>query len=311
MAWQVAVKPEREEKIRKNAHELMRSSEATCRVISAFLGRTGSTVGAIPLARARVRLPQWSFLSVCTSPEFYDSYMTLSVEVKEELRFWAELPTGLSLPITLGESSGTVTTDASEEGLGIWYDGHIISERIPEHYSDFHINVKELLALKRFLDNFPEVTNCVLTWRCDSNTALAALRNEGSTHSWALSVLSSNILMTSLQRNIAWDPVRISGEENLIADAASRFRQVADWSLSDSIVQKIFERLGTPDVDLMASDFSRKAPMFFSWSRADKEAWGIDSLARDVDWNQFRLPYCFPPFPLIQQVLDKCKRQGV
>ena len=140
---------------------------------------------------------------------------------------------------------------------------------------------------------------------------MTAIRNKKSTHSWALSVLSSNILMTSLQRNIAWDPVRISGEENLIADAASRFRQVADWSLLDSIVQKIFERLGTPDVDLMASDFSRKAPMFFSWSRADKEAWGIDSLARDVDWNQFRLPYCFPPFPLIQQVLDKCKRQGV
>ena len=51
--------------------------------------------------------------------------------------------------------------------------------------------------------------------------------------------------------------------------------------------------------------------MFYSWSRADQEAWGIDSLAQDVNWAQFTLPYCFPPFPLLQQVLDKCRRQEV
>ena len=64
---------------------------------------------------------------------------------------------------------------------------------------------------------------------------------------------------------------------------------------------------GTPDVDLMATDKSRKVPLFYSWNRSDREAWGIDSLASDVNWTHFQLPYCFPPFPLIQQVLDKCK----
>ena len=43
----------------------------------------------------------------------------------------------------------------------------------------------------------------------------------------------------------------------------------------------------------------------------DVEAWGLDSLAQDVDWSQFSLPYCFPPFPLLQQVLAKCRRQEV
>ena len=28
-------------------------------------------------------------------------------------------------------------------------------------------------------------------------------------------------------------------------------------------------------------------------------------------WNLFDLPYCFPPFPFPQQVLDKCRRQEV
>ena len=51
--------------------------------------------------------------------------------------------------------------------------------------------------------------------------------------------------------------------------------------------------------------------MFFSWSQRDHEAWGIDSLAQDVNWAQFQLPYCFPPFPLLLQVLEKCRSQEV
>ena len=58
-----------------------------------------------------------------------------------------------------------------------------------------------------------------------------------------------------------------------MADAASRFRQVADWSLDQDIVARIFGRFGPADVDLMASNKSRKCPLFFSWSRADTEVY--------------------------------------
>ena len=126
-----------------------------------------------------------------------------------------------------------------------------------------------------------------------------------------MSVLSCTILKLSHQRGITWDLVRVSSEENLVADAASRFREVPDWSLSDSVTRKVFQRWGMPDVDLMATNQSRKLPVFFSWSRQDDQAWGIDSLAQDVSWHQFQLPYCFPPFPLLQQVLEKCRVQEV
>ena len=311
VSWSVAVKPEREDKIRSAAGQLLDVTSATCRAVSVFLGRTNSTVGAIPLARARVRRLQWDFLSICKSPELFDSYMPVSEEAKEELMFWANLETGLSSPITLASADCSVTTDASQTGIGILFDGHVVSESIPEEFSEFHINVKELFALKRFLDLFPEIKNSVVTWRCDNNCAMAAIRNEGSTRSWPMSLLSCSILHLSHQRGIHWAPVRVTSEENIVADAASRFLQVPDWSLSDSAVRKVFNRWGTPDVDLMASDRSRKVPVFFSWSRLDIEAWGLDSLAQDVNWAQFSLPYCFPPFPLLQQVLEKCKRQEV
>ena len=213
--------------------------------------------------------------------------MDISDEARSELAFWAELPSGLSSPITLGPSSGTVTTDASEFGLGISFDGHVISEEIQEEYRAFHINVKELLALKRFLELFPDVRDRVLTWHCDNNSALASIRKEGSTRSWPLSLLSCNILLTSQERGLQWDLARVSSEENLVADAASCLSQVPDWSLNESVVRKIFNRWGTPDVDLMAPNKSRKLPMFYSWSRKDHEAWGIDSLAQDMNWAQF------------------------
>ena len=310
-SWTVCVKPEREVKIRSAARQLAEVSSARCRAVAVFLGRTNSTAGAVPLAKVRVWHLQWEFIQACHSPELYDSYMPISQEAKEELQFWVDLPSGLSSPITPNATSGSVTTDASDTGIGILYDGHIISESIPEEFSDFHINVKELFALKRFLDTFPSVENKVLTWRCDNNSALAAIRKEGSTRSWPMSVLSCAILRTSHERGILWEPVRVTSEENIVADAASRFRLVPDWSLSEQIARKIFSRWGTPDVDLMASDRSRKAPIFFSWSREDTEAWGLDSLAHDISWLGFSLLYCFPPFPLLQQVLGKCKRQEV
>ena len=148
ISWKVGIKPEREAKIRDNAKQLIDASSATCRLLAAFLGRTASSAGAIPLAKVRVRRLQWDFLSSCYDSHLFDSYMTITEEAKEELKFWKDLPEGLSSPITLSPASGTVTTDASDSGLGIWYDGEIVSEPIPEVFLNFHINVKELFALQ-------------------------------------------------------------------------------------------------------------------------------------------------------------------
>ena len=118
-------------------------------------------------------------MSVCTSQQMYDCYMVISEQVKEELRFWASFPEGLSSPITLPEASATLSTDASESGIGILYEGQLDSEPIPEECMDWHINVKELWALSRFLDIYPNVSDITITWRVDNNSALAAIRNQG------------------------------------------------------------------------------------------------------------------------------------
>ena len=81
----------------------------------------------------------------------------------------------------------------------------------------------------------------MLTWRVDNNAALHAIRNEGSTKSWPLSVLSCSILTRCLERNLVLEPVRVSSEENLVA---SLFKSVANWSLSDSAATKDVYQVG-------------------------------------------------------------------
>lgn len=311
-SWTVALKPEREVKIREAAHNLRKSESVTCRQVAAFLGRTQSTVLAVPLARARVRYLQWEFIASCVKERDYNKEMRISEKADQELVFWEQLPEGLVLPITLPVSTATVTTDASEFGLAVYFDGDLFSEQISPEFLDFSINVKELLALDRWLDTLgSDVTNIHVTWRVDNNSALAAIRNQGSTKSWPMCLLSISILNKALTRNIQISPIRVSSEENIIADAGSRFKQVQDWSLNQSIVSKIFHRYGVPDVDLMATQMSRKVPLYYAWNRQDPEAWGIDSLAQDVDWAAFALPYLFPPFPLLGQVLRKVVDQRV
>ena len=53
--WRVALKAKREVAIRSAAEQLRTAGFATCRQVASFLGKAISSMGAVPLARARVR----------------------------------------------------------------------------------------------------------------------------------------------------------------------------------------------------------------------------------------------------------------
>ena len=84
-----------------------------------------------------------------------------------------------------------------------------------------------------------------------------------------------------------------------------------DWSLSTTVLRRIVQLWGTPDVDLMASTATRKCPFFLSWDRADVKAIAFDALTADQDWSRWTLPYLFLPFPLIRKCLNKILEQRI
>ena len=146
----------------------------------------------------------------------------------------------------------------------------------------FSINVKELLALYMWLDSSGKnIKVCCVTWRVDNNSALQAIKNQGSSKAWPLCCLSVNILRKANSRNIIIDPVSISSEENILPDSANRNRQVPDWSLADNLAQKMFTRwrTRTPDVDLMA-----QGKLHYI------------TLGHDIAWTLYNLPYCWDKF---------------
>ena len=59
----------------------------------------------------------------------------------------------------------------------------------------------------------------------------------------------------------------------------------------------------------MASELSRKCPMFMSWSKKDTETIAINALAKDMSWKGWERPYCFPPLLLIGQGLAKIREE--
>ena len=90
-------------------------------------------------------------------------------------------------------------------------------------------------------------------------------------------------------------PARISSEDNFVADQASRFKKIADWLLNQSVWNCLGRTWGFADMDLMATVKSLKCPFYYSWSGVYPEAWGVDSLAQDIDWGNGNYLTAFHP----------------
>jgi hypothetical protein len=74
-------------------------------------------------------------------------------------------------------------------------------------------------------------------------------------------------------------PVYIPTEENILADAASRFQEIPDWHLHPNMFQAIAVRWGLPMIDLLASNPSKQTKRFYSWNAIDNPEGGT-SLSR-------------------------------
>ena len=101
----------------------------------------------------------------------------------------------------------------------------------------------ELVGLDRALERFcADIMPGVLTWWVDNNSALAAIKNEGSTRSWQLSCQAVKIVKKVPNRGIWIESVQVSSEENMLTDAASHYVDVVDWSLKDAVCQRMWVR---------------------------------------------------------------------
>jgi hypothetical protein len=90
---------------------------------------------------------------------------------------------------------------------------------------------------------------------------------------------------------------------NVVADQLSRKGRAlhAEWSLHPQIFQDICQIHGAPMINLFATRFNNKLPLFVS-PVPDPKAIAVDAMS--MDWAQ-RNCYVFPPTACISQVLRK------
>jgi hypothetical protein len=164
-------------------------------------------------------------------------------------------------------------------------------------------SVKEIGVLWIFLARIlsPSTRQTSILWRIDNTAALSHIRKEGGLKTRILLEWAEKILLLAQQCHLRILPAFIPSEENLQADAASRFQSLPDWHLSPDVFLQIVACKGLPQIDLFASRQSAQTSRFFSWDAAE----AIDALCQIWD---FDLAYLFPPIPLLRRVVRKLER---
>lgn len=196
---------------------------------------------------------------------------------------------------TDASNSGWGATNGLDNVYGFWDD----SQR------DFHINYKELLAVKFGLDALADdVYDCQILLRIDSTTAISYVNRKGGVRFSKFHELARVICQWAETRQVYLFASYISSAENKEADALSRIENDdIEWGLNDEFFQSIVEVFGMPNIDLFASSYNTKCRNYVSWKR-DPEALVVDAFT--IKWTDLNF-YAFPPFSLILKTLVKIK----
>ena len=197
-----------------------------------------------------------------------------------------------------------IFTDASKEGWGAHSNERTArgSWSVPE--SKLHINSLELkavfLALKEFQDLC--VNNIVLV-ATGNTTVVAYINKEGGMKSGPLCALLWRILTWCTKKQATLKARHIPGRLNVVEDKLSRLGQTiqTEWSLLPQVFEAICCRWHRPQIDLFATRFNNKLPLFVS-PFPDPMASAVDELS--LPWEDLD-PYAFPPTAILGKVVEK------
>ena len=203
-----------------------------------------------------------------------------------------------------------IFTDASKEGWGAHLNEYIArgTWSLPE--SKLHINYLELKAVFLALKEFQKlcIDKMVLV-ATDNTTVVAYINKEGGMRSGPLCALLWRILTWCTQKQVTLRARHIPGHLNVVADKLSRLGQTiqTEWSLLPEIFQALCDRWHQPQIDLFATRFNNKLPLFVS-PVPDPRATAVDALS--LSWEDLDA-YAFPPTAILGKVVEKFARLPV
>ena len=156
-----------------------------------------------------------------------------------------------------------VYSDASPSGWEAAFEDQSAVELWTPKEAELNINVLETaaayFALKLFCKNFK---NTAVHLKVD-NTATAAFINKQKAPNEVVFTIIKNIWEFCIRRNLWLFASYIKSKRNKVADAESRkLRDNLEWSLHDTLFEKIIAKFGKPDIDLFASRVNFKVDKY-------------------------------------------------
>ena len=266
--------------------------------VSHLMGSLNWASGLIPLY---LRPLQRHFHSLGLTNRFTPPRQSDPVVLANLLQQWLDphfLTSGIQIrPL---QADYTIFTDASSQGWGAHMGDSKISGIWTRIDRKLHINCLELKAVTCALQHWaPLLQGHQVMIATDNSTVVSYINKQGGTRSTSLLRLTELFLWLESQ-GIIVRARHIPGCMNVIADHLSRPNQSipTEWSLHPEIVKRIFRVWGTPEVDMFAT-----LPRFMS-PVPEPRALAVDALSQD--W-QGRSMYMFPPFPLLNRVVQKLR----
>ena len=208
------------------------------------------------------------------------------------------------VPIAPPQAQEILFTDASQVGWGAHMGDLTASGTWPPCLAQAHINLLELEAVWMALKAFVEAAEGKHVLLNTDNTTVAAYVNkQGGAHSFTLSKRVEAMILWCQDRRILLSAKYVPGKLNILADALSRAHMIlpTEWTVVHRVLEPIWVAWFKPQIDLFATRFSRRLPLFVS-PVPDPQAWAVDALS--LPWTNF-LGYAFPPFPILGKVIRK------
>ena len=169
-----------------------------------------------------------------------------------------------------------------------------------------HINALEMEAVWKALQHFASflIGRHVLIMT-DSMTTKAYINCQGGMISGQCNELARCIWLWVAENAHYIRGLHLPGKNNNAADILSRGGPHAEnWSLNPAIVELLWERFGTAQVDLFAAKANHKCPLWFSISLSNEAPLGLPF------WPEGLL-YSYPPYSCLGDLLERFERENV
>ena len=275
--------------------------------VSQLLGSLNWASGLIPLGRLYLRPLQRHFHSLGLTDRFTPLRRSDPLVLANLLRRWLD-PRFLTSGILIHpfQADRTIFSDASRQGWGAHMGDSKISGIWTLTDRKLHINCLEFKAVTLALHHWaPLLQGRQVMVATDNSTVVSYINKQGGTRSPTLLRLAVDLFLWLESQGIIVQARHIPGCLNVIAEHLSRPNQPipTEWSLHPEIVSRIFRVWGTPEVDMFVTLSNSHLPRIMS-PVPEPRALAVDALSQD--W-QGRSMYMFPPFPLLNRVMQKLR----